>query len=102
MTKTCSRCGKVKPVEQFRKYHNGDKTFRHCLDCERIELRRRYIVSRGDAATDEQLHELYKINALYEARFKAGLSVPGRIRASGNGSVLDLVDEQLNEYKEKS
>lgn len=94
--KTCSRCGKTLPLGNFRNYYVGKRGhYKYCKDCERIEGRRRYLLSLEDEITIEQIQELEKINMLYEKRAAAGLDVPGRSR--NNTSVLDLVEAELNE-----
>lgn len=96
--KTCARCGKTLPEENFRHYYNNRKgTYRYCKMCESIEARRRYLASQ-DSLTATQSEELDKINKLYDARFAAGLSVPKR--SVGIAEVRNkAIEEELSKYE---
>lgn len=97
--KTCSRCGEDKPVEAFRKYYNREGTYRFCKECERIEARRKYLLSLGDVLTPDKVQELDAINRLYSYREAQGLDIPGKIRPRANGKISAIVDEQLVKYE---
>lgn len=94
-TKICKRCGVEQPVDNFRPYYNSNGRYSFCRTCERIDARRKYLIRRGDAATQEQREELQRIDALYEARVSVGLAAPNKSRGA-NVSVDDLVTAQLN------
>lgn len=95
-TKTCSRCGVDKPLDNFRSYYGGRKgTYKYCKECERIESRRRYLVGLGGKATLEQAKTLAAIERLYDIRAERGLDVPGRTRADAPISTDDLVAQLL-------
>lgn len=96
-TKVCKRCGREQPVDQFRDYYGGRKgQYSFCKTCEKIEQRRKYLVSkdnnqRDELSADERL-ELDKINQLYDAHQAAGRQVP--VRRPDRG-VTDIVDQML-------
>lgn len=94
-TYVCKSCGQEQPVDNYRKYYGGRRgRYRHCKSCEKLEMRRKYLIRRGDAATQEQLEELSKINLLYELRIKNGLFAPGlTVKRTRNAS--DICNEQL-------
>lgn len=97
--KICSRCGTEQPLSNFRRYYNRGEnagTYKFCKECERIETRRKYLVGRGDAATQTQKEELASIRKLYDLRESKGLDVPGRIRRRPS-AVKSIVDARLNE-----
>ena len=94
MTKTCSRCGVTKPIEEFRQYYNRPTSrYKFCKTCEKIETRRKYL-SKRDSLTPEQQKELDNINALYAKRKAQGLDVPGKRKVS---EVASIVEQQLKE-----
>jgi len=100
-TKVCKRCGVEKPIVDFREYYGGRKgTYSFCKTCERIEQRRKYLVTKDcaspDSLTAEEYDELQKINELYEMRQAAGLKVP--IRRPERG-VSGLVDSLMAEMR---
>lgn len=98
-TKVCRFCGEEKSVDDFRNYYDGRKgKYSYCLECERIETRRKYLKRKGDKCTPEQLQEIKSIERLYEARLAKGLSVPGHA-SRHKQSVADLVQQQLNSLK---
>jgi hypothetical protein len=86
-------CGGTKPLEEFRKYPNG-KSYPYCLECQTIETRRRYLVSKN-VRTDEELEEEKAINELYEKRLEKGLKTFGG--KSRTGSVKAIVDKQMKD-----
>ena len=91
--KSCSMCGGAKPLEEFRKYPNGNR-YPYCLECQTIETRRRYLLSLegGSNFTREHGDELDAIRELYELRVAKGLKTFGR--KPRVGSVLQMVSEQ--------
>lgn len=92
---TCKRCGVEKPLSEFRPYYGNRKgRYTYCLDCERIETRRKYLASKKLLTTDE-LYELQSIQNLYDAREKRGLRAPHR--RDSKSSVLNVVEQQLAE-----
>ena len=94
-TKTCRRCGAVKPLTQFRKYYGNRKGhYTFCQECERLETRRKYL-SRKELLTPDELYELQAIKNLYEARERIGLPQP-KARSS-KSRVLDIVEQRLTE-----
>lgn len=102
-TKTCKRCGIEQPVDNFRNYYGRAKgKYTFCRTCERIEARRKYLNSRRDTLSPEQVDELNSIEQLYDLRAANNLAVPGRSTAMGSPSVSSLVDEQLAKLKEKA
>jgi hypothetical protein len=97
--KICSRCGTEQPLINFRQYYNRGAnagTYKFCKECERIETRRKYLVGRGDAATQAQKEELANIYKLYDLRGSRGLDVPGRMRGKPS-TVKSIVDTYLQE-----
>lgn len=92
---SCKRCGAVKPLSQFRKYYGNRKGhYTYCLECERIETRRKYLAGKK-LLTPDELYELETINNLYDAREKHGLSAPNR--RSNKSTVQSIVAKQLAE-----
>lgn len=90
---TCKRCGEAKPLSQFRKYYGNRKGhYTYCLECERIETRRKYLAGKSTLTTEE-LNELETIEKLYDARAKHGLNSPNR--RSGKSKVQTIVEQQL-------
>ena len=103
--RTCKRCGRELPEDNFRTYYGGRKgTYSFCKQCESIEQRRKYLVRKDsespDGLTVEEAAELDKINELYDRRAAAGLAVP-KTRPMG-GAVTRLVDEMLEALPPKS
>lgn len=92
--KTCSACGAEKPIEAFRPYYGGRKgTYRYCRTCERIMQREKYLIAKGDAATQQEREELEKIHKLYSIRETKGLKPP-RYSKDRVGAT-DLIDQLL-------
>ena len=90
---SCRRCGAEKPLSQFRKYYGNRKGhYTYCLECERIETRRKYL-SGKKLLTPDELYELQTIENLYDAREKHGLSAPHR--RSSKSKVQTIVEQQL-------
>lgn len=96
MTKTCTMCGGEKSLEEFRKYPGDtDKRYPYCLECQRIEQRRRYLtgMEQYPGLSVEQQNELDKIRELYKLREAKGLKTFGK--RSKERPVTDLVDKQM-------
>lgn len=93
MNKMCSMCGSEKSQEEFRKYPNG-KSYPYCLECQTIETRRRYLMSKT-VRTDEEMEEEKAINELYKKRLEKGLKTFGG--KSRTGSVKSIVDKQMKD-----
>lgn len=90
---SCKRCGEAKPLPQFRKYYGNRKGhYTYCLECERIETRRKYLAGKK-LLTPDELYELQTIENLYDARAKRGLSVPNR--RPNKSKVQTIVEQQL-------
>lgn len=90
---TCKRCGEVKPLSQFRKYYGNRKGhYTYCLECERIETRRKYLAGKK-LLTPDELYELQSIENLYDVRAKHGLNSPNR--RSSKSKVRTVVEQQL-------
>lgn len=103
--RTCKRCGRELPEDNFRTYYGGRKgTYSFCKQCESIEQRRKYLCRKdtaaGDGLTVEEMEELDKINELYDRRAALGLAVP-KTRPVG-GEITRLVDEMLEALPPKS
>lgn len=96
MTK-CKQCGEVLPDSMFRKnYYNG-KPSRTCLKCEKINSRAKYLIRKGDKATQAEKSELAKIEQLYMYQVIAGLKPPRR-RAELQRNI-EAFDELLSKYE---
>lgn len=92
---TCKRCGAVKPLSQFRKYYGNRKGhYTYCLECERLETRRKYL-SNKELLTPDELYELQAIQNLYDARERKGLQSPHK--RTDKPSVLSIVEQHLEE-----
>lgn len=95
--KICKRCGREQGVDQFRNYYGGRSgSYSFCKTCERIDQRRKYLVSKRDDLAPCEAEELNKINELYEMRRAAGLKVPGTRAVGGVTSIVDSMLEDLN------
>ena len=93
--KTCTRCGKEKPKEEFYevKYRGKEATHRYtvCKTCTAIEQRRRYLLQN-----DPDNPALEQIERLYEKHRAEGRSVPGGARR--NASAIDqMVADMLED-----
>lgn len=97
-TKTCKRCGKQKPIVDFRSYYGvGQKgSYTFCKECERIESRRKYLLRQGDRLTDKQRQALEAIEQLYARRKEQGLAVP---TTRGSNTTDSIVAKQLEEAR---
>lgn len=96
--KTCKQCGKLKPIEQYRKYYGGRKgTYTTCKLCEKINAREKYLRNK-DSLSQVETEELNKIHKLYDAQRKAGL-MPPREKQWPSTTLADSIDEMLNEFK---
>ena len=92
---SCKRCGAMKPLSEFRQYYGNRKGhYKHCLECERMEMRRKYLNNKKTLSPDE-LYELQAIQNLYAARERKGLQAPHK--RSDKSSVLRIVEQQLAE-----
>jgi hypothetical protein len=96
-TQTCKRCGAAKPLSQFRKYYGNRKGhYTFCLECEKLETRRKYLKSKT-SLTDYEQHELESIEKLYAMRMKRGLKVP--CQRDSSMDVLSIVERHLAEMQ---
>lgn len=99
-TKICTTCGQEKPLNEFRNYPR-DTTARYpyCLECQTIETRRKYLVSKIENRTNtlEEELELVQIEDLYKLRLDKGLKTLGT--RSKHKSVRHLVDKQAEFLK---
>ena len=94
----CGYCGESKTEEDFRPYYGKAGHYSYCRSCEQIETKRKNIIAKQKrtALSSSDIEMLDKINALYEARRKAGLKTFGGAKRDLNS----LVDTQLNKVKE--
>ncbi len=93
--RSCKQCGELKPVATgFRKYYKGKGYYRTCLECERINNRRKYLQSIIAPATLQP--ELQAILDLYAAQRRAGLSPPAERVATGS-TFIDSVRKQIEQ-----
>lgn len=94
----CKQCGNVKSLSQYRKYINSESRYRYCLECEKINTRRKYLTKKPNITEAEQ-EELQQIEALYEAQRSVGLEPPRP--NGGKGSIKDLISQQLADANAK-
>jgi len=94
----CKQCGEVKQLssEFFRKYYgeNAKGFYRVCRTCERINNRYKYLIGKGDAATQADLEEIKRIEELYDTLRELGLEPP-RYGAGTSSTVYSVVEELL-------
>lgn len=96
---SCNRCGAVKPLSEFRPYYGNRKGhYKHCLECEKIETRRKYLSSKKSLTPNEQ-HELDAIHKLYAMQMERGLKSPC-LRSSAT-NILDVVEQRMAEMHAK-
>ena len=74
----CKQCGAVKPLVDFRPYHNSTARGRTCLVCESINGKRRYREKKqnNQTITETEQDELDKIYRLYKILEDKGLRPP--------------------------
>ena len=112
----CKQCGDLKVPEKFRKYYGTGRksSYKTCLDCEKINTRYKYLVSkiRKNSSPDlwldsetiskilrpEEIEDLNKIEELYEVLKSKGLKPPAF--DSGRKGKADLrIDATLDRHK---
>ena len=98
-TKTCTQCGEIKPLEQFRKYYKGKGYYSYCKDCEKINTRAKYLGNK-DCRTKQEEEEFTKINELYTLQRSLGLKPP-TFKAHKWGAVTSTLDDMLAKYSAK-
>jgi hypothetical protein len=95
--KRCTHCGAEKPLSEFRQYYNGKGShYRYCKTCESIEMRRKYIVGLGGAATPQQQEDLRKILRLYDLRRSRGLCTFVDKQVAISSIIEDELNNELN------
>lgn len=99
-TKTCTMCGKEKTIEDFRKYPGkNDKRYPYCLECQSIETRRRYLVSKraNKTISMEEECELQSIQDLYALRLEKGYKTFGS--REHMHTTRHIVDRQMEDLR---
>lgn len=92
MKKCCKQCGEAKLQSAYRTYYNGGTShYKVCMDCEKINSRRKYLERKATRTTDEQ-DELLLIYQLYDAQRERGLAPPRQ--GKHEKGVIDLVAAQ--------
>lgn len=99
----CKQCGAVKPLVDFRPYHNSTSRCHTCLVCESINGKRRYLEKKQNNGTiteteQEELDKIYKLYSILEAK---GLKPP-RISPGKRGAestVIDALDYMLAAFE---
>ena len=99
----CKQCGAVKPLVDFRPYHNSTSRCHTCLVCESINGKRRYLEKKQNNGTiseteQEELDKIYKLYGILEAK---GLKPP-RISPGKRGAestVIDALDYMLAAFE---
>ena len=98
----CKQCGEVKQLSSkfFRPYYgkNASGFYRVCRTCERINNRYKYLIRKGDAATEAELEEIARIEELYDTLRELGLEPP-RYGAGVTSTVHSLVEDLLQKKK---
>lgn len=94
--KICKYCGQKKDVSEYRKYYQNsykdkDASYPYCSTCEKIEMRRKYLLRMGMDNTDEYA----MIIALYDRRLEHGLEVP-RSYKNPSVDVSALIHDELD------
>lgn len=97
-TKRCRQCGEVKPTDKFRPYYNSEGIYTICKACEKINSRAKYLMRKGDKATEADKAELAKIEQLYEYQRIAGLKPPRR--RNDLQKSLEAFDALISKYKQ--
>lgn len=101
--KKCKQCGAVKPLVDFRPYHNSTSRCNTCLVCESINGKRRYLEKKQNngTITETEQDELEKIYKLYKILEDKGLKPP-RISPGKRGAestVIDALDYMLAAFE---
>lgn len=99
----CKQCGAVKPLVDFRPYHNSKSRCHTCLVCESINGKRRYLEKKQNNQTiseteQEELDKIYRLYSILEAK---GLKPP-RISPGKRGAestVIDALDYMLAAFE---
>lgn len=104
----CKQCGEVKQLssEFFRKYYgeNVKGFYKVCKTCESINNRYKYLIGKGDAATQADLEEIKRIEELYDLLRDLGLEPPkyGAGSVSTVSSLVeDLLQKKMNQIAER-
>ena len=101
--KKCKQCGAVKPLVDFRPYHNSTSRCNTCLVCESINGKRRYLEKKQNngTITETEQEELEKIYKLYSILRDKGLEPP-RISPGKRGAestVIEALDIMLAAFE---
>ena len=101
--KKCKQCGAVKPLVDFRPYHNSTSRCNTCLVCESINGKRRYLEKKQNNGTisETEQEELDKIYKLYSILRDKGLEPP-RISPGKRGAestVIEALDIMLAAFE---
>lgn len=99
----CKQCGAVKPLVDFRPYHNSEARCHTCLVCESINGKRRYLEKKRNNGniTETEQDELDKIYRLYKILSDKGLEPP-RVSPGKRGAestVNELVNIMLSAFE---
>ena len=101
----CKQCGEVKQLSSkfFRPYYgkNAKGFYRVCRTCERINNRYKYLIGKGDAATQADLEEIASIEELYNTLRELGLEPP-RYGAGTTSTVYSVVEELLKRKQQQA
>lgn len=98
-TKVCTHCGEELPISSFRPYYGRRSgTYRYCKKCERLLMRYKYLVGKGENISECDAEELAKLNKLFEYRRAAGLETPGH-GSKVHKATATIVDELLAEFE---
>lgn len=91
--KKCKQCGAVKPLVDFRPYHNSESRCNTCLVCESINGKRRYLEKKQNngTITETEQEELEKIYKLYKILEDKGLKPP-RVSPGKRGAESTVID----------
>lgn len=101
--KKCKQCGAVKPLVDFRPYHNSTSRCNTCLVCESINGKRRYLEKKQNngTITETEQEELEKIYRLYSILEDKGLRPP-RVSPGKRGAestVIEALDHMLAAFE---
>ena len=91
--KVCKQCGEAKSNISFRRYYNsGDGRYTVCLDCEKINSRRKYLERKVERTKADE-DELQTIYQLYEIQRANGLAPPrkGKHETGVKAAVLGMI-----------
>lgn len=99
----CKQCGAVKPLVDFRPYHNSTSRCHTCLVCESINGKRRYLEKKQNNQTiseteQEELDKIYRLYSILEAK---GLRPP-RVSPGKRGAestVIEALDYMLAAFE---